>query len=70
MTDEDVNKLRTVVKEEVTSVVKEELKPINERLGRVEQKDDVKTTVHKSEGKADQMDRKLDRIVDTNIRHK
>ena len=36
MTDEDVNKLRTVIKEEVTSVVKEEintgLEPVHQKL--------------------------------------
>lgn len=41
MTDEDVNKLRTALKEEISSVIKEELKPVNERLGRVEQRMDV-----------------------------
>lgn len=49
MTDEDVKKLRGVIREEVTAVVEEKvgaiveekLKPIGDRLGKVEKKLDI-----------------------------
>ena len=43
MTNNDIQNLRQVIREEVKGVVSEELKPVNERLGSVEDKVDALT---------------------------
>lgn len=84
MNDEDIKKLRIVIKEEVASVVSEELKPIKKTLDAHTQKldalwdqtvkltedlEEVKISDENMETRFDQIDRKLDIFSDKVSQH-
>ncbi len=73
MISDDLNQIRGVVKEEINTALEPVVKKLDvlwdQTVKLTEDVDEVKVTVNKLEGRADQIDRKLDKVIDTQIDH-